>query len=164
VPLTYANRGLVYDDRREYDRALQDFNRAIQLYPWAFTYRGITYRKKGEYDRAIKDFDEAIRIDPKVATYYSNRAIAYSNKGEYDRSIEDFDLAIRLDPKDAIALAEPPGIWGFADPCCCRHRPHRSKGIGHVQHRQELFDVGAPYYGAGSGVRLNPGQPACMAG
>ena len=29
--------------------------------------------------------------------------------------------------------AELPGTRGFADPCRCRYRPHRSEGIGHVQ-------------------------------
>jgi tetratricopeptide (TPR) repeat protein len=63
----FANRGNAYRDKREYERAIQDFDQAIKLDPnnaVAFDNRGIAYGHKREYDRAIQDFDKAIRLDP----------------------------------------------------------------------------------------------------
>ena len=67
--LAFGNRGLVYERKDSYDRAITDFNEAIRLdpnYAIAFRGRGIVYGNKGDYDRAIADFTEAIRLDPKL--------------------------------------------------------------------------------------------------
>ncbi len=63
--------------KREYDRAIADYNEAIRLDPKftaAYTNRGIAWRSKGEYDRAVADYSEAIRLDPKNIYSYNARA------------------------------------------------------------------------------------------
>ena len=90
-----------------YDRAIADFNEAIQLDPksaHAFRNRGVAYAKQRRQDRAIADFNEAIRLDPKSALAFRNRGVVYAYKGDYDRAIADFNEAIRLDPKSAPAF------------------------------------------------------------
>ncbi len=91
------------------DRAIADFNQAIQLDPknaLAFRSRGDAYTTKGDNDRAIADYNEAIRLDPKSALVFIDRGDAYTTKGDNDRAIADYNEAIRLDPKNALALSD----------------------------------------------------------
>ena len=103
----FNNRGIAYKNKGEYDRAIRDYDQAIQLKPdfaYAFNNRGNAYSDKGEYDRAIRDFDQAIQLKPDYAYAFDNRGLAYSYKREYDRAIRDFDQAIQLKPDDAFAF------------------------------------------------------------
>ncbi len=105
VANAYINRGVAYDSKGEYDRAIEDYDKAIALNPndASFYYnRGNTYDYKGEYDRAITDYDQAIALDPKLAPAYGNRGLVYARKGENDRAIMDFNKAIALEPEYAM--------------------------------------------------------------
>ncbi len=66
--MAYFNRGNAYDDLGQYQRAIQDYTRAIQLDPdlaQAYYNRGIVYYNLGEYQRAIQDYDKACSLDSK---------------------------------------------------------------------------------------------------
>jgi tetratricopeptide (TPR) repeat protein len=106
LSVIYNNRGTAYDDKGDYDHAIQDFNEAIHLNPnaeSAYYGRGYAYKKKGDYDRAIQDFNEAIHLNPNFERAYYDRGNAYIDKEDYDRAIQEFDKAIRLNPNDANA-------------------------------------------------------------
>ena len=101
LAIAYNNRGNAYVAKRDYDRAIEDYDQSIKLIPGyakPFNNRGLAYQKKGEYERAIKDFDEAIKLDPNYASAFANRADTYQKMNEYDRAFQDFDEAIRLAP------------------------------------------------------------------
>jgi lipoprotein NlpI len=103
----YVDRCWAYNEKNDYDRAMQDCNEAIRIDPAnvnAFIGRGAVYGRKGDVDRAIADFDAATRLDPKLAAAFDNRGIAYKAKGALDRAIAEFNEAIRLDPKRATAF------------------------------------------------------------
>ena len=75
--MAYQGRGRVWSQKKDYDKALADYNEAIRLnskYAPAFISRGNAWRAKQEYDKAIADYNEAIRLDPKYALAYNNRA------------------------------------------------------------------------------------------
>jgi tetratricopeptide (TPR) repeat protein len=100
----HADRCWAYNEKDDYDRAMQDCNEAIRIDPAnvnALIGRGAAYGGKGDADRAIADFNEATRLDPKLVVAFSNRGIAYKAKGDLDRAIAEFDKAIRLAPKQA---------------------------------------------------------------
>ena len=91
---------------RIYDRAIEDFNRAIALgrnNDWAYIERGVAYAHKGDFDSAIKDFNQAIRLEPNSAHAYEHRGDVYNTRGEYDRAIADYTMAISLDPYNVNA-------------------------------------------------------------
>ena len=95
----YNNRGIDYGEKGEYDLAIEDFTKAIELkrdYAFAYNNRGAVYRSKGEHDLAIEDCNKAIQLKSDYAEPYSNRGSAYRNKGDYDRAIEDYNKAIQL--------------------------------------------------------------------
>ena len=99
-------RGNAYHYKGDYDRAIADWDRAIQLkpdYADAYNNRGLTYDSKGDHDRAIADYDKAVQLKPDFAEAYLGRGAAYNYKGDYDRAIADYDKAVQLKPDYAGA-------------------------------------------------------------
>jgi len=92
----YNNRGVAYAKLNEYERAIKDYDKAIELNPnYAETYynRGNAYAKLNKYERAIKDFSKAIELNPNYAKAYGNRGIAYSKIHRYEESARDLKKA-----------------------------------------------------------------------
>ncbi len=102
----YYQRGNAYGAEGEYDLAIADFTKAIEIHPdfaKAYSERGLVYIRKGEYDLAIADYTKAIEIDPKDASAYNSRGVAYGYKSEYDLAIADYTKAIEIDSHSAEA-------------------------------------------------------------
>ena len=75
----FVNRGMAYSAKGEYDRAITDYNQAINLNPKsakAFNNRANAYYHKGEYARAVPDYDRAIKINPGFTIAKKNRVEA----------------------------------------------------------------------------------------
>ena len=63
----HNDRGNRYRERGEYDRALREFDRALEIAPYMsqiHSNRGNAHAGKGHFERAIADYDEAVRLDP----------------------------------------------------------------------------------------------------
>jgi tetratricopeptide (TPR) repeat protein len=63
----YTDRGVTYSNLKEYDLAISDHNKALELnsdFIFAYNGRGFAYLEKGEYDLAIADFNEALKRKP----------------------------------------------------------------------------------------------------
>lgn len=93
------DRGSVYLARGEYDQAISEFNRTLEMNPIdseAYKNRGTAYMKKGQYHEAIFDYTKALEIDPKNAEVYNVRGRAYYFDGKYEKSYEDLKKAEEL--------------------------------------------------------------------
>jgi tetratricopeptide (TPR) repeat protein len=98
----YNGRGWAYVTKQDYDRAIADFDKAIELdpkYTPAYNNRGNVYRDKGDYDKAIANLNQAIALNPKYRLSFNNRCLAYIGKKDYDHAIADCTQAIALYPK-----------------------------------------------------------------
>jgi len=98
----YSNRGSAYLMIDEIDRAILDFDRAIQLEPDnAIRYynRGIAFSRKHQAHKAIDDYPRVIRLRPDLAPAYSNRAHEFELAGERDKAIADYRKALLLAPE-----------------------------------------------------------------
>lgn len=114
LPKAFILRGYAYRTKGDYNHAILDFDKAIQLKPDlanAFNNRGLAYDYKGDYDHAIKDFDQAIQLQPDYSDAFNNRGLVFGEKGNYDRAIQDFDEAIKLRPDYPEALDNRAGIF-----------------------------------------------------
>ena len=63
----YNNRGYAFLLRRDPDKAISDYDRAIRIdpkYAKAHFFRGLAYEAKSEQDKAVADYTAAIRFDP----------------------------------------------------------------------------------------------------
>ena len=101
----YLHRGNAYVYKGEYDKAIEDFTKAIEFDPtftWAYHERGSAYDLKGEDSKAISDLNKAIEIDQYGDAFFA-RGHFYSKKGDYDKAIADFTRAIEMSPTYAIA-------------------------------------------------------------
>jgi tetratricopeptide (TPR) repeat protein len=104
----FKNRGNAYDDKGQYDLAIQDYDHAIATNPNdadAFNNRGTSYRARGQYDLAIQDYDQAIRLIPNNAKALNNRCFAKALAGQLEQGLADCNESIRLRPRNANTLA-----------------------------------------------------------
>ena len=77
-------RGTVYHGMDDLDRAIRDYNDAIQLNPkldLAYNARGIAWRESGDLDNALADFNQAILINPRNPDFLTNRCFVYAISG-----------------------------------------------------------------------------------
>ena len=96
-------RGIAWKAKGDFDRAIADFDQAIELDPKycsAYFNRGIAWASKGDFDRAIADYDQAIRLDPKNAKAYYNRGIAWEKKRSLQAAFAHFKMHAQLAPSD----------------------------------------------------------------
>ena len=85
----YNNRGFAYYQTGQYEKAISDFTKAIEIDPQfaqAYNNRGWVYVKKCQYDQALSDFNKSTEIDPGFVEAYFCRAIVYFIAEEYDKS------------------------------------------------------------------------------
>jgi tetratricopeptide (TPR) repeat protein len=105
--ILYNNRGNVWlEQKREFERAIVDYNNAIRLDPKnsnAYNGRGTAWKELGQLDRAIADYTDAIRFSPKFEKAYANRGESWRLKGDLDRALADQDRAVALNSKASIA-------------------------------------------------------------
>jgi S1-C subfamily serine protease/Flp pilus assembly protein TadD len=96
-------RGIAYYSQEDAQKAISDFDQALQLdpnYARAWAWRGIVNGGMDNFDQAISDLSRAIRIDPKLGFAYKRRGDAYDLKGDYDRAIADYNEAILIEPRE----------------------------------------------------------------
>ena len=101
------NRSQIYIQRRDYDRAIADVNRAFEggLSDYGkrvgYRERGQAYQAKGDNDRAIVDYTNSLQLDADNYATLTLRGNAYFANGDLDRAIADYDHVIALYPKYA---------------------------------------------------------------
>jgi tetratricopeptide (TPR) repeat protein len=99
-------RGNTAYDKKDYDKAISEYNEAIRLNPnnaRAYRERGRAYYRKKEYDKVLNDCTEAIHLDQCYAPAYNTRGTAYYEKKDHEKAISDYTKAIRLDPNYTFA-------------------------------------------------------------
>lgn len=101
--IAYANRGVAYFRKGDYDQTISECGRAIKLKPrdsCSYLNRASAYYNKGNYDAAFLDYKKAAVIDPKYSHYPDFvMASAYLNSGKPDMAIEGYTKVIDMLPR-----------------------------------------------------------------
>jgi WD40 repeat protein/serine/threonine protein kinase/tetratricopeptide (TPR) repeat protein len=115
-----VTRALWYVKLKQYNQALADFSKALQLdpnYADAYRHRGNTYRILQQYDEALADYQRAVQFDPGNVSAY--RALERTHRVKRDRQAANkvqqalselrqdeyrktYERAIALDSDDAL--------------------------------------------------------------
>ena len=102
-----SDRGVAYARLGQTKLALDDFNRAVQLFPeYAAVYnnRGSLLLALNLPREAVRDFNRAVTLAPGYAAAYNNRAGALFRLGQHADAVRDFTKAIQLMPTSAAPL------------------------------------------------------------
>ena len=98
--IQYRERALEALQKGEYEEAISNYNRAIELDQndvVAYCNRGIVKYQRGQYQSAINDFDEAIDRGDNDAYTYFLRGVSKYMLEQYAAAIDDYDKALRID-------------------------------------------------------------------
>lgn len=90
-----ARRGAASAARREYESALADLNRAIELEPTNaafFAQRGGLHAQLGRFDQATQDLDKALELDPALADARFQRASLRFLAKNSEGTLADLDV------------------------------------------------------------------------
>ncbi|MFH1091700.1 MAG: tetratricopeptide repeat protein, partial [Pseudomonadota bacterium] len=63
----YFGRGLSFLDQNQYDQAIEEFKKAVELkpdYAEAYVNIGLCWERKGAFDSAVEAYTQAIKIKP----------------------------------------------------------------------------------------------------
>ncbi|WP_151483189.1 BREX system ATP-binding domain-containing protein [Streptomyces albicerus] len=103
----HALRGRELRNGGEYGRALEEFDRAIELDPelaWAHYGRGLTCQLMDDFPAALAALDRADELAPDTDWIIAERAETYRLAGRFEEAVTDFSRAVALDPTYATAL------------------------------------------------------------
>jgi TolB-like protein/Tfp pilus assembly protein PilF len=90
-PIANLNVGAISYQLREYDRAIGEFKKALELFPdyWNLhVWLGMTLLMTGDYDRAIKELDIALGLSGNATSVLSTLGCAYAVAGRTEEANE----------------------------------------------------------------------------
>lgn len=97
--VNYNNRGLIYFQSGQMEKALADYNTALQLNPHldsAYNNRANYYASLGQLVEAITDYEQAIDLNFGNIRARINQGITFRQLGLYELAVETFDFALVL--------------------------------------------------------------------
>ena len=112
--LAYNNRGVAYEAQQQYDLALADYKKALEIDPQfieAYNNRALVYEQLGQYDLAIADYNKILKMKPIYEVHY-NRGNVYVKLGQDDLAIIDYTQAIHLNNRAFDAYNNRAAIYG----------------------------------------------------
>ncbi len=101
----YYNRAVLYANCQEYEKAVLDLTKIIELgFPNLSPYgkgnvffaRGRGYFYLNKEDLALRDFAQALKLQPGLYDVYDFRADVYIKQKQYDLAIQEYSIAIKV--------------------------------------------------------------------
>ena len=92
---------------RDYEPALAEFNRAIELQPnnaEALQFSAYVYRRQGQWDRALEGLARSLQQDPRNASVTGNVAQTYCFLRRWKETESTARHALTLDPHEATSM------------------------------------------------------------
>jgi len=99
---TYVNRGVLRMREVQYDDALADYAKALDLQPdmgAAYLNAGAAHIYRKDFDTALASLNRAIELEsPDLFAAHYNRAIAREHTGDIPGAYDDFTKSLELKP------------------------------------------------------------------
>jgi TolB-like protein/class 3 adenylate cyclase/Flp pilus assembly protein TadD len=97
-----------YQAHREYEKALMEFNRTLELQPnnvLARQYCAYVYRRRGEWERSLADSQRAQELDPRDAQIPVNLGVTYAVLRLWNDAQRAELRALAIDPHNRFAAS-----------------------------------------------------------
>ena len=95
----YQQRGIQYFQQKQFEIALSDLNKAINLRPnvaESYYIRGLLYSTQEKFDLALLDLNKAISINPNLAGAYDILGVIYAMKEDFTKALNNLEKAAQL--------------------------------------------------------------------
>jgi len=106
-PAWWAKLGELYFQGGDWDKALENFAKAVELDPQDVGLRiklAIIYWHSGDIEAGIRQLDEALQLDPShIAARFYKGILLSTVKGREEEAIAELEEVIRLDPDSELA-------------------------------------------------------------
>jgi TolB-like protein/Tfp pilus assembly protein PilF len=96
-----------YHGHRQYEQALAEFERALQLQPNASTaleYSGYVHRRQGQWERCLDELKRALEQDPRNASIVANSANTYLPLRMWKEAERTARHALEINPQAADGM------------------------------------------------------------
>jgi tetratricopeptide (TPR) repeat protein len=106
--------GRQFLDRRLYDMAGPEFEKAVELDPQNAEARaelGAFYVRKGEFDKALSELVAAVELDPDSITARFALGLLYHGKSDFEKAIYELDDVLIMDPSHTRAMRELGAVY-----------------------------------------------------
>ncbi len=111
----YNRRGLIHHSQGEYELALRDYKRALELDPknaHHYYWVGALYHFLERREEAVSIYQKAISVaDANDSQVYTNLGDVYSELGYWTEAITNFNKAIEIDPTDTNSYIGLVGVY-----------------------------------------------------
>lgn len=101
--LTHFNRGVYFYRQREMAKALQSYQKVIELDPAqaeAYNNMGILYQDLGDFNRAQEVYQKALEINPRYEKAHNNLGTLFYLANRYEESMAAFQKALAINPRN----------------------------------------------------------------
>jgi len=98
----YNSRGYQSFKKGEYDLAIADYNRALEIDPTdslVYANRANAYAANGKMKEAIADYNKALEIDPNDYKVAHDLGLTYMNIRQHDKALFYFNKALEINPE-----------------------------------------------------------------
>lgn len=101
--------------QEEFDEAIINFEKALDITPSAIIYYniGYTYYRKTDHNSAIENYKKCIELDKNLASAHNNLGRCYYENGSYPEALEHFNKALELEPEMPEALGNKGELLRF---------------------------------------------------
>lgn len=90
--------GSAYNNDKEYDKALEAFDKAIEnnpVFSMAYNARGNVKKQLKDRNGALADYNKAITLKPGYGLAHYNRGVLKAEMRKYEEAVADYDQAIK---------------------------------------------------------------------
>jgi len=104
--IAYENLGSVFYNKREYKKAIQNYKKAVELYPRyspAYDKMGLTYEKLTEWDLAVESYKRSIEYAPNRAISHLRLGRLYLRLDRHEEAAEELNKTIETDTTGFLA-------------------------------------------------------------
>jgi tetratricopeptide (TPR) repeat protein len=103
----HSTRALAYSLRTQYEEAIEDYSRALELTPNSpipLNNRAWAYYRWGKPSRGVNDVEASIRLAPLSGASYDTRAHIRQSMGNPEGAMADYDQAMRYGGQRMIKM------------------------------------------------------------